>query len=82
MIEYCRSKNYNFQILFNDPLFSSKPTSETYKNDRKNPIVEMILDFNSREMEKLQTNVSFDRTSLNLDKEQKIYDIICMGEPR
>ena len=51
MMEYCRSKNYNFQILLNDPFFSSKPTSETYKNDRKNPIIESILDFNSREME-------------------------------
>ena len=35
MMEYCCSKNYNFQILLNDPLFSSEPTSETYKNDRK-----------------------------------------------
>ena len=35
MMEYCRSKNYNFQLLLNDPLFTSEPTSETYTNDRK-----------------------------------------------
>ena len=46
---YCRSKMYNFQLLLNDPLFSSEPTSETYKNDEEDPIVESILDFNSKE---------------------------------
>ena len=71
MMEYCRSENYNFHLLFNDPLFTLEPTSETYKNDRKTPIIESILDFNSREMEKLQTNVSLGRTSLNLNQEQK-----------
>ena len=33
MMTYCRSKKYNFQLLLNDPLFSSEPTSGTYKND-------------------------------------------------
>ena len=49
MMTYCRSKKYNFQLLLNDPLFSSEPTSETYKNDEEDPIVESILDFNSKE---------------------------------
>ena len=61
MIEYCRSKNNNFQLLLNDPLFSSELTSKTYTNDRKNPIIESMLDFDKREMEKLQTNISFGR---------------------
>ena len=46
MMRYCRSKNYNFQLLLNDPLFSCEPTSETYINDQEQPTVESILDFN------------------------------------
>ena len=40
MMRYCRSNNYNFQMLLNDPLFSSDPTSETYTNNKEDPIIE------------------------------------------
>ena len=35
IMHYCRSNQYNFQLLLNDPTFSSDPISETYTNDRK-----------------------------------------------
>ena len=49
MMRYCRSKNYNFQPLLNDPLFSTEPTSEIYLNDQEEPKIESILDFNKQE---------------------------------
>ena len=42
MMKYCRSKNYNFQLLLNDPLFSYEPTSETYINDQEEPKIESV----------------------------------------
>ena len=39
---YYRSKNYNFQQLLNDPLSSFKPSSETYSNNKQEPIIESI----------------------------------------
>ena len=54
MMRYCRSKNYNFQLLLNDPLFSSEPISETYMNNKEDPTIESILDFNKREMDSLK----------------------------
>ena len=71
MLTYCRSKKYNFQLLLNDLLFSSEPTSETYKNDEDDPIIESILDFNSKEIEKLRNNVNFGRNARCLTGEQK-----------
>ena len=69
MIRYCRSKNYNFQLLLNDPLFSTDPTAETYMNDKEEPTVTSILDFNKREMDKLKNNVTFGRVTMNLQDE-------------
>ena len=71
MMTYCRSKKYNFQLLLNDPLFSSEPTSETYKNDGEDLIIESILDFNNKEIEKLNNNVNFGRNVMNLTGEKK-----------
>ena len=71
MMRYCRSKNYNFQLLLNDPLFSAEPTAETYTNDKEEPEVSSILDFNEREMDKLKNNVDFGRVAMDLQKEQK-----------
>ena len=42
IMRYCRSKNYNFQQLLNDPLSSFKPSSETYSNNKQEPIIESI----------------------------------------
>ena len=37
MRSYYRSKSYNSQLLLDDPLLSSNPTSETYTNDKRRP---------------------------------------------
>ena len=73
MMKYCRSKNYNFQLLLNDPLFSSKhpPTSETYLNDQEYPKIESVLHFNQKEMDSLKNNVDYGRIAMNLQDEQK-----------
>ena len=71
MMTYCRSKNYNFQLLLNDPLFSSEPTSETYMNNKEEPTIESILDFNKREMDSLKNNVNFGRIAMALNDDQK-----------
>ena len=71
MMRYCRAKNYNFQLLLNDPLFSSEPTSETYTTENEAPVIESILDFNDREMDKLKNNVNFGRVAMDLKEEQK-----------
>ena len=71
MMRYCRSKNYNFQLLLNDPLFSSEPTSETYLNDQEQPTVESTLDFNQQELDSLKNNMNFGRVAINLQEEQK-----------
>ena len=52
-MRYCLSKHYNFQLLLNGPLFSSYPTSETYtKNDKEQPVLEPILDWDEKEIYK------------------------------
>ena len=71
MMTYCRSKKYNFQFLLNDTLFALEPTSETYKNDKEDAIIESILDFNTKEMKKLKNNVNFGRNAMSLIGEQK-----------
>ena len=73
MMKYCRSKNYNFQLLLNDPLFSSEkpPTSETYLNDQEEPKIESVLDFNEKEMDSLKNNIDYGRIAMNLQQEQK-----------
>ena len=71
MMRYCRARNYNFQLLLNDPYFSSDPTSETYTMDKEEPITECILDFNEKEMDKLKNNVNFGRIAMDLKHEQK-----------
>ena len=59
MMRYCRSRQYNFQLLLNNPMFSSDPTLETYTAEKEHPTIESILDFNDREMDKLKNNVNF-----------------------
>ena len=71
MMRYCRARNYNFQLLLNDPFFSSDPTSETYTMDKEYPVTESILDFNEKEMDKLKNNVNFGRVAMELKQEQK-----------
>ena len=71
MVKYCRSKNYDFQLLLNDPLFSSEPTSETYLNGEEEPKIESVLDFNDKEMDSLKNNVDYGRIAMNLQQEQK-----------
>ena len=71
MMTYCRSKNYNFQLLLNDPLMSSDPTSETYMNNQEEPTTESILDFNQREMDSLRNNINFGRIAMSLNDNQK-----------
>ena len=71
MMRYCRAKNYNFQLLFIDSLFSSEPNSETYKMDKEDPMIESILDFNEKEMDKLKNNINFDRVAMELKQEHK-----------
>ena len=70
-MRYCRSKNYNFQLLLNDPLFQNEPQSETYMNNQDEPTVESILDFNAREMDSLKNNINFGRVALDLSDDQK-----------
>ena len=71
MMKYCWAKNYNFQSLLNDPLFSSELTSETYTTEHEDPTIESILDFNDREMDKLKNKMDFGRVAMNLQEEQK-----------
>lgn len=49
--KYYRTKNYNFQLLLNVPLFSTEPKSETYINNKVEPIIESMLDFNNKKMD-------------------------------
>ena len=49
MMRYCWSKNYNSQLLLNDPLFSSNPTSEMYVNNNEDPVIESIPYFGVKE---------------------------------
>ena len=69
MMRYCRSKNYNFQLLLNDPLFSSEPISETYLNNVEDPKIESVLDFNKKEMDSLKNNIDYGRTAMHLQEE-------------
>ena len=71
IVRYCWARNYNFQLLLHDPLFSSKSTFETYTMDKEDPMIESILDFNEKEMDKLKNNVNFGRVAMELKQEQK-----------
>mgnify|MGYP000956825665 CR=1 FL=1 len=41
MMRYCRSRQYNFQLLLNDPMFSTDPTSETYTAEKELPTIKV-----------------------------------------
>ena len=71
MMKYYWSREHNFQLLLNDPMFSSEPTSETYTMEKEHPTVESILDFNEREMDNQKNNVNFGLVAMNLKEEQK-----------
>ena len=71
MMRYCRSHNYNFQLLLNNPLFPCEPTSETYTNDKEEHKIESMLDFNQKEMEKQKDNILLVRTAMSLNDNQK-----------
>ena len=70
-MRYCRERNFNFQLLLNDSLFSSKPTSKTYTAEIEEPIIELILDVNDRETDKLKNNVNLGRVAIDLKEKQK-----------
>ena len=57
--------------MLNDPLFLTEPTAKTYTNDKEEPIISFIVDFNEREMDKLKNNVNFRRVAMDLQEEQK-----------
>ena len=69
MMRYCRLKNYNFQLLLNNPLFSSEPISESYLNNVEDPKIESVLDFNKKEMDSLKNNIDYGRTAMHLQEE-------------
>ena len=52
-------------------MFSSEPTSETYMNNKEEPTIESILDFNQREMDSFKNNVNFGRMAMSLNSDQK-----------
>ena len=52
-------------------MFSTEPTSETYTAGKEDPMIESILNFNDREMDKLKNNVNFGWVAMNLKEEQK-----------
>ena len=70
MMKYCRSKNYNFQLLLNDPFFSEL-TSDTYLNDQEDPKIEPVFNFNKKEMDSFINSVDYGRIAMNLQQEQK-----------
>ncbi len=43
----------------------------TYINNKEEPIIESMLDFNSKEMDSLKNNVDYGRIDMNLQEEQK-----------
>ena len=81
-MKYCRSHNYTFQLLLNDPLFSSEPTLETYTNDGESPKIGSILDFNQRKIEKLKDNVFLDRNAMNLYGHQRYMMSFAHANPK
>ena len=82
MMRYCRSNNYNFQMLLNDPLFSTDPTTETYTNNKEDPIIESILDFNEKEMDSLKNNVNYGRIAMSLNQDQKYMMAFAWVNPK
>ena len=78
---YCRSKNYNFQLVLNGLLFSFEPTSETYLNNKEDPMVGTILDFNTGDIKKLKDNVTFGRVVINLIEEKKYMMSFAWSNP-
>lgn len=72
-MKYFETRNYNFQLLLNDLLFSSEPTSETHKNDKEDPTVKSSLDFDDQDMDKkLKSDDNFGRISTNLKEKMPI----------
>ena len=82
IMRYCRSNNYNFQMLLNDPLFSTEPTTETYTNNKEDPIIESILDFNQKEMDSLKNNVNYGRIAMSLKEDQKYMMAFAWVNPK
>ena len=71
IMKHCRSKGYNFQLLLNDPTFSSDPISETYTNDLDQPVKHTILDFSDKEIDSLKQHVDHGRVASSLTNEHK-----------
>ena len=70
-MRYSCLKDDNFQLLLNDPFIRNKTHSEAYLNNQEEPTVELILDFNTREMDSLKNTINFGRVVLDLTDEQK-----------
>lgn len=71
IMRHCRAKGYNFQLLLNDPTFSSDPVSETYTNDAEEPVKHTILDFSDKEIDSLKQHVNHGRVASSLTSEHK-----------
>ena len=72
MMRNCRrSKSYNFQLLLNDPLFFSNPTSEIYTNNKEDLMIDSFLDFDEKEIYSLTNNMEFGRVAFNLKENHK-----------
>lgn len=71
MMNYCRSKIYNFQLLWNDHLFSTERRTDIYNiNNNVGPTIESVLYFNSnKEMDSLKNHVDYGRIAMNLQQE-------------
>ena len=48
MMKYCRQQGYIFQLLLHDHIYDNTPVSETYHNEKDEPHVQEILDFNEK----------------------------------
>ena len=48
-----------------------KPITETYTNNKEDPIIESILDFNQKEIDSLKNNVNYGRIAMSFNEDQK-----------
>ena len=71
MMKYCRKQGYLFQLLLHDPIYGNTPVSETYHNEKEEPHVQEILDFNEKELDLVRMNIDIGRVAKGLNDHQK-----------
>ena len=81
MVKFCRNNGYHFQLLLNDPIFSSSPISETHHNRHDEPLIEENDDFTQNELKAINENINKGRKAKKLLPHHKYMMAFCWMLP-